>query len=413
MDMQAEIVAVGTELLLGQIANTNGQWISSQLATKGIGVYFHQVVGDNHERLKSVIIQALERSNLILITGGLGPTDDDLTREVVSEVVGKKLIENEAVLADIKDYFNRTNRPMSENNSKQALVIDGAVVIRNPIGTAPGMLIEYQQSLIVLMPGVPSEMKNMVTDSILPYLEEKYQLNDVIESKMLRCIGIGESQLETEVKDLIENQTNPTIAPLAADGEVALRITAKASSKESAKQLIETMETEIHNRIGQYIYGSDDQKLIDVIINQLKKENATIAGAESLTGGKFADQFVSIPGSSQVFNGSLVSYSNSAKINALGVNQATIDQYGVVSKQTAYEMAKQAKRAFNSTYALSFTGVAGPEPLEGQPVGTVYICLYHNENDYQTHTCHFSKPRNIVRELAVKRGLELIYKYLK
>jgi len=413
MTIKAEIVAVGTELLLGQITNTNGQWISEKLATKGIGVYFHQVVGDNKARIKSTLSQALDRSDLIFITGGLGPTDDDLTREIVAELVGQELIENDEILAQLKQYFEQTNRVMSKNNYKQAQVIAGAQVIPNPIGTAPGMMVEYQSSLLILMPGVPSEMKYMMTEYVLPFLEKNYQLKEVIVSKMLRCIGIGEAQLETKVKNLIEQQSNPTIAPLAADGEVALRLTALASSKAEANRLIEAKETELQALIGSYIYGSDEQTLAEVVIDRLKEKNQTIAGAESLTGGKFADQIVSIPGSSRIFNGSLISYTEDAKISALGVNRSTIDQYGMVSKQTAYEMAKRAQEVFNSTYGISFTGVAGPDLLEGQPVGTVFVCLYHSDSDYFIEKFHFSKPRNIIRSLSVKKGLEMIYQYLK
>ncbi len=413
MTIKAEIIAIGTELLLGQIANTNGQWISEQLATKGVGVFFHQVVGDNDERVKSALYHALERSDLIFITGGLGPTDDDLTREIVAKIVGQDLVENADLLAGLKNYFKQTNRPLSKNNYKQAQVIKGAEIIPNPIGTAPGMIINYQSSLLILMPGVPSEMRYMMTEYILPFLEKNYQLEEVIVSKMLRFIGIGESQLETQVKTLIEQQSNPTIAPLAADGEVALRLTAMANSTAEAQRLIKAKEKEVKALVGSYIYGSDEQSLTEVVINLLKKRNETISGAESLTGGKFADQFVSVPGSSQVLNGSLVSYTEEAKISALGVKQETIDQYGVVSKQTAYEMAKRAKQAFNSTYGISFTGVAGPDTLEGQPVGTVFVCFYQSDTEYTVHEFHFSKPRNIIRALSVKKGLEIIYQHLK
>lgn len=412
MAIMAEIIAIGTELLLGQIANTNGQWISQQLASRGIGVYYHQVVGDNEQRVLDVLKQAHQRSKLIIITGGLGPTEDDLTKEMVAQFVRKDLVEDQAILAKIKAYFEQSNRQITENNYKQAMVIEGATTIPNPYGTAPGLIVPYQSSHFILLPGVPSEMKHMMTESVLPFLETTYSLNEVIVSKMLRCIGIGESQLETYVKDLIEAQSNPTIAPLAADGEVALRLTAKAESAERANQLITEKEKEISARIGQYIYSSNDQSLNETIVELLKEKNETIAVAESLTGGKFSDALVSVPGASQVFKGSIVSYALEAKIEVLGIDQAIIEEYGTVSEQTAYQMAKQAKKKFNTTYGISFTGVAGPESVEGKPVGTVYLCLYQSDESYEVKLINYSNNREIIRQRTIKKGFELIYNNL-
>lgn len=411
--VKAEIIAVGTELLLGQIANTNAQWISQQLATKGIGVYYHQVVGDNRERLLSVLAEAVKRSNLILISGGLGPTDDDLTRETVAEFVGQNLSEDEEALTQVERYFQRTNREMTVNNRKQAQLITGATLIPNKVGTAPGMIVDFQGSTIVMMPGVPSELKNMMTASVLPYLSDRFELNDVIVSKMLRFIGIGESQLETEVKSLIEQQSNPTIAPLASDGEVALRLTAKAGSVARANQLITATQAELEALVGSYIYGYDDQSLSEVVIDLLTKQSATVAAAESLTGGRFADAFVTIPGAGHVLKGSIVSYTPDAKVNVLGIDQTIIELHGMVSEQCALQMAKQAKEKFNTTYGISFTGVAGPDQLEGKEPGTVYICLYQSEDNYLLQLYHFPKNRELVRNRSVKKGLELLYQTLK
>lgn len=411
--IKAEIIAVGTELLLGQIANTNGQWISQQLATRGISVYYHHTVGDNEKRMEAVFRHALSRSQLIIITGGLGPTDDDITREVVAKLVKQNLVENEQVLREIKDYFRRSNRVMAENNFKQAKIINGAQIIPNLIGTAPGMIVPYQDAHFVLLPGVPSEMKQMMIETVLPYFENLYTLHDVIVSKMLRCVGIGESQLEMKLKSLITAQTNPTIAPLASDGEVALRLTAMADSTDRAQYLIEQKEKEIEAIVGQYIYGSDDQTLSEVVVQLLKEKGQSIASAESLTGGRFADAIVSISGASQVFKGGIVSYTPDAKENVLGISRATIDQYGVVSEQTAYQMAKQAKEKFNTTYGISFTGVAGPDKLENKSVGRVYICLYLSSHDYQMKVFDFPQNREMIRNRTVKKGLELLYEKLK
>ncbi|WP_440895386.1 competence/damage-inducible protein A [Amphibacillus sp. Q70] len=413
MMINAEIVAVGTELLLGQIANTNAQWISQQLAARGISVYHHQVVGDNEGRMSDVFKHALRRSQLIFITGGLGPTDDDISREVVAKLVDQHLIEDEQILAGITAYFARTNRQMSENNYKQAKIIKGAEVIPNSIGTAPGMIVPYQEARFILLPGVPSEMKQMMIETVLPYLEEIYALQDVIVSKMLRCVGIGESQLEMQLKELIAEQTNPTIAPLASDGEVALRLTAMADSTEKAKHLIEQKEQEIKTIAGKYIYGSDDQTLNEVVVQLLKESGQSISSAESLTGGRFADSLVSISGASHVFQGSIVSYTSDAKENVLGIEHSIIEQHGMVSEQTAYQMAKLTKEKFNTTYGISFTGVAGPAILENKAVGTVYICLYRSAQDYQIEVFDFPKNRELIRNRSVKKGLELVYNKLK
>lgn len=411
--IKAEIIAVGTELLLGQILNSNGQWMSEQLAKRGVDVYYHQVVGDNEERMMSVFHHALERSNLIFITGGLGPTDDDITRDVIAKLVDESLIEDNKALAKIKEYFKNTNRQMANNNYKQAQIIEGAKIINNPVGTAPGMIVPYQDAQFILLPGVPIEMKAMMEETVLPYFEGLYNLEDVIFSKMIRCIGIGESQLEMEVKLLIEKQTNPTIATLTTDGEVALRLTAKAKSTEEANRLISEKETEINRLIGQYVYGYDDQTLNEVIVELLKGKGQTISSAESLTGGRFSEAMVSVPGASQVFKGSIVSYTQEAKENVLGVERSILEQYGMVSEETAYQMAKQAKEKFNTTFGIGFTGVAGPELLEGQAVGTVYICLYLSDQDYRVEKLQFLENREVIQSRSVKKGLEFLFQRLK
>ncbi|SEO31296.1 nicotinamide-nucleotide amidase [Amphibacillus marinus] len=407
--INAEIIGVGTELLLGQISNTNAQWLSEQLATKGIGVYYHHVVGDNHKRLLDVFKLAARRSDLVFVTGGLGPTDDDLTRETLAEFVGKPLCQNEQALADLEYFFKRTDRDMTENNLKQTMVIEGAQIIRNHAGTAPGMIVPFQDCHFIIMPGVPNEMKTMMKEQILPSLSEMLKLHDVIVSRMVKFIGIGESQLEMRVKPLIDQQSNPTIAPLATEGEVALRVTAKAHTKLEADELINQTLAQINDYVGEYIYGYDEESISDVIVKWLSEHHKTLAAAESLTGGRFADAFVSVLGAGHVFNGSLVSYTADAKAGALGVQQATIDREGMVSKQCAYEMAKRAKELFNASYGISFTGVAGPDPLEGKEVGTVYICLYTDSDNYIIEQFSFPKSREIVRNRSVKKGLQLIY----
>ena len=411
--LQAEIIGVGTELLLGQIANTNAQWISEVLANQGISVYHHQVVGDNHDRIYRSFKLAKSRSDIVLVTGGLGPTDDDLTREVLSDFTKRALYQDESVLAQLEAFFKRRNRTMSENNRKQANVIEGATIIPNDAGTAPGMIVIDDDTTFIIMPGVPTEMKKMMEDTVLPYLKKTFQLHDVIVSKMVRFIGIGESQLEMEVKDLIEQQSNPTIAPLASDGEVALRITARAETTDEANRLIEASETTLLARVGQYAYGFNSESIADVVVKQLAKKNLTLAAAESLTGGRFSDAIVSVPGASQVFKGSIISYSNDAKINLLGVKEDTLLSFGAVSKETAIEMAKQAKSKLGTDLGISFTGVAGPEPLEGHEAGTVFICIYHDKDHYRVEKFAFVNHRELTRTRAVKKALEWLHYFLQ
>ncbi len=319
--LQAEIIGVGTELLLGQIANTNAQWISEVLANQGISVYHHQVVGDNHDRIYRSFELAKSRSDVVLVTGGLGPTDDDLTREVLSDFTKRELHQDEKALEQLETFFKRRNRTMSENNRKQANVIEGATMIRNDAGTAPGMIVIDDETTFIIMPGVPTEMKKMMEDTVLPYLRETFQLQDVIVSKMLRFIGIGESQLEMEVKYLIEQQSNPTIAPLASDGEVALRLTARARTIEEANHLIEVSEASLLARVGQYMYGFNNETIADVVVKQLVKKDLTLAAAESLTGGRFSDAIVSIPALAKCLKGASLVTVMKRKLNFSGLRK--------------------------------------------------------------------------------------------
>lgn len=411
--LKAEIIGVGTELLLGQIANTNAQWISEVLANQGISVYYHQVVGDNEKRLFDTFSLAANRSDLVFVTGGLGPTDDDLTRDVLSDFTEKTLYQDPYVVEQLEVFFKKRGRAMSVNNMKQANVIEGATLIPNGAGTAPGMIVHHQQTTFIIMPGVPNEMKKMMEDTVLPYLRETFDLQDVILSKMIRFIGIGESQLEMEVKDLIDAQTNPTIAPLASDGEVALRITAKAETAHIAQQLIKHIEEALYLRVGQYIYGYNQETIAEVVVQGLNNQGLTLSAAESLTGGKFSDALIAVSGASQVFKGGVVSYSNDVKIKTLGVKEETIMQHGAVSEQTALEMARQVKRLLNTDVSVSFTGVAGPNYLEDHPPGTVYICLYQSDEHYRLEKFEFVNHRELIRTRAVKKALEWLHIFLQ
>src|SRR5690606_16442668 len=308
--MNAEIIAVGSELLLGQIANTNAQFLSKQLAEIGINVYYHTVVGDNPARLADVIKISQSRSDLIIFTGGLGPTKDDLTKETIAKMLDKQLVFDEDALHSIEDYFKRTNRHMTENNKKQALVIDGSTILPNDHGMAPGMALEVNKITYMLFPGPPKELNPMFLSYGAPFLLESLGVVERIESRVLRFFGIGESQLETELEDLIDNQTNPTIAPLAGDGEVTIRLTAKHSSLEAANQLLDETEAEILKRVGPFLYGYDSTSLVSEVMNKLKSTKLTIASAESLTGGLFTEDLTNLAGSSAVVKGGIVCYTN-------------------------------------------------------------------------------------------------------
>lgn len=412
VQLNAEIIGVGTELLLGQIANTNAQWISDVLANHGISVYYHQVVGDNHQRIFDAFQLAENRSDVVIVTGGLGPTDDDLTRDVLCDFTNRSFYQDAAVLKQLEAFFTKRHRTMSSNNMKQANVIEGAEIIPNEAGTAPGMILKHKETTFIILPGVPTEMKKMMQDTVLPYLRETYDLEDVIVSKMIRFIGIGESQLEMDIKDLIEQQSNPTIAPLASDGEVALRLTAQADTLVEANRLITSTEDALTERVGQYIYGFNSETIAAVVVRELAKKGLTLSAAESITGGRFCDAIVTVPGASQVFKGGIVSYSQQAKADVLGINKNTLQAFGTVSKETAIDMAKQAKEKLDTDLAVSFTGVAGPDQVENHPPGTVFICLYYDEENYRVEKFSFVNHRDLIRTRAVKKALEWLFHFL-
>ncbi|WP_407271508.1 competence/damage-inducible protein A [Radiobacillus sp. PE A8.2] len=409
---KAEIIAVGTELLLGQITNTNAQWLSERLAEQGLNVYYHGVVGDNFERVKTTFLQANDRSDIVIVTGGLGPTDDDLTREAFQAVANLSVYEDKSTMDKIISYYNKSKKQMTPNNRKQSLVFEGATVLSNSAGMAPGMIVEYNQVIWVFMPGVPKEMKAITTEHVMPFLKEKLQLSTVIESRMLRFIGIGESQLEHDLKQLILDQKNPTIAPLASEGEVAIRITAKADSSSTAKDLIDSTEKKILEIAGDHFYGHDQDTIQTKVFNRLKETQQTIAAAESLTGGRFTDELISIPGASEVCMGGVVCYSKHVKQTLLRVSKQTLDTHGTVSQACATELAQNVQHLLGADIGISFTGVAGPSVEEGKPVGKVFISIYNKSGNLLTKECHFQGNRDAIRNRAVKKGFELLYQQL-
>lgn len=412
MNIRTEIIAVGSELLLGQIVNSNAQFLSQQLAELGMNVYYHTVVGDNPTRLEQAIDVAKKRSNIIIFTGGLGPTKDDLTKETISNALGKKLVFDQEALDSIENYFVQSKRIMSENNKKQALVLEGSYILKNDFGMAPGMALEADQTIYMLLPGPPSEMKPMFKNYGREYFQKQLGFQEKIISRVLRYFGIGESQLETDIQDIIDEQVNPTVAPLAGDGEVTLRLTAKHVDELVANQLLNELEQKINQRVGEFFYGYEQTTLPLELKKLLLEKQKTISAAESLTGGMFSEQITALDGVSQFFKGSIVSYSNQMKAQILKVSPQTLQEYGAVSEQCAKEMADQIRKLSNSDIGISFTGVAGPEPHEGQPVGTVFIGISMQNRGTQVYSFHFVGTRKGIRVRTVKYGCHYLVKLL-
>jgi len=373
--MKAEIIAIGTEILLGDIVNTNSQYISKRLADLGIFVYHQSVVGDNPERIKEAYALAFSRADLVIATGGLGPTKDDLTKEMAAEYFNREMVVDKESLDKIEQFFKRLNRPNVEGNRKQAYFPKGSIIIPNDHGTAPGCIIEDGNKIMIMMPGPPREMVPMFENQVVPYLK-KFQ-DGVLVSKVLRVQGLGESGMEDMVKDIMDAQTNPTIAPYAKDGEAILRITAKANSTEEAEKLIEPVEQQIRQRLGDNIYGVGDTSIEEVVAQMLIEKKLTIATAESCTGGLLAGKLINYPGISAVFMEGAVTYSNESKMKRLGVRKETLEKFGAVSEQTACEMAQGIARNAGTDIGLSVTGIAGPDGgTDQKPVGLVYVGLY-------------------------------------
>ena len=363
--------------MLGQIVNTNAQYLSKQMASLGVNVYFQTVVGDNASRMASVFEQCKERSSILLISGGLGPTMDDITKEVLASVLGLEMVFDESVWQEITAYFTRVGRAMTANNRRQAFVIEGSVVMHNPYGTAPGILVERDAHVYALLPGPPRELIPMFEDQVKPYLvEHGYAGREVIHSKLLRICGLGESMVEDMVKDIMASSEQPTIAPYASLGEVQLRVTSKTKDIGEARRLVDGMTRILCDRLGDNVFGFDEVNLERAAGARLKKLGLTLSLAESCTGGLVGHRITSVPGSSEYFLGGVVSYSNEAKKSLLGVSAETLATHGAVSLETAREMVDGAMRAFGSDIGIAITGVAGPSGGSlKKPVGTVCIAL--------------------------------------
>lgn len=411
--MQAEIIAVGTELLLGQIVNTNAQFLSQQLAGIGINVHFHATVGDNPKRLEKIIRQAEARADILIFTGGLGPTEDDLTKETVSDVTGVPLELHRPSLSRLEAYFNKRGRKMTDNNRKQAYVFVDGTVFHNENGTAPGLAVKAHGRHYILLPGPPRELKPMFSKHVLSYLKELLPEETVVHSRVLRFFGIGESQLETEIAHIIRKQHNPTIASLAKEGEVTLRLTARARTVQEAESLIERPEKEIRKIVGRHLYGTGDTSLAEAVVKRLADLDRRVALAESCTGGLLAHMITSVPGSSAVFPGGIVCYSRQSKADWLGVPDAVMKEHGTVSEPVARRLAENVRDRLNSDYGIGITGVAGEEPVEGKPSGLIYIGLALPGKSAEVHRLQLAGLRHRIQTQAAKQALFMLFQQIK
>lgn len=404
--MRCELISVGTEILLGDIVNTNAQYLAKELANMGIDVYYQSVVGDNKDRMLKAFEEGLSRSDMIITTGGLGPTKDDMTKELACEYFGLECQLHEESLKEIKEYFKRMERDWVSSNEKQAYFPKEAKILKNNNGTAPGAILEKENKIIIVLPGPPSEMKPMFNESVKPYLETL--TGYTIVSEIVRIYGVGESKVEKIVGDLIDNGTNPTVAPYAKEGEVTLRVTAKGKSKKECTELIKPVIKEIENRLGDTIYNFGEEGLNLTVAKMLVEKELTIGTSESCTGGLLGATLIDYPGISSVFLEGAITYSNEAKMRTLGVKEETLRKFGAVSEETAKEMAEGIKTRCGSYIGISTTGIAGPDGgTEDKPVGLVYIGVTIGDKTVVTRNV-FNGNRNAVRRRACLKALDMV-----
>ena len=408
----AEILCVGTELLLGEVVNTNAAFISRELARLGISVYRSSMVGDNPTRLAEAVKTALSSADLLVMSGGLGPTYDDLTKETVAEALGLPMVRDENILLDIKNYFASTGRIAPPNNDKQADIPEGALALPNETGTAPGIFIEKDNKVVVLLPGPPFELEPMFEEYVFPRL--RAMSDSILVSHNMHIMGMGESDVEMHLIDLMKNSANPTLAPYAKEGEMRLRVSALASNEvEGEKMCTEMMEKVKNSPVGAYIYAIDADNIERIVVESLKEKGMTVAVAESCTGGFLGKRITDIPGSSAVFSGGFITYSNESKMKLLGVKKETLDLYSAVSEQTACEMAFGARTSLGADIGISITGEAGPcaDPSTNQPVGTVFIGISMEEKNYAVLLkISPSRSREYIRTVAGSRALREVLK---
>lgn len=405
--MTVELISVGTELLMGSIVNTNAQFLAEECAALGFSVYHQSTVGDNEARLTEELQRALERSDVVILSGGLGPTEDDLTKETAAKVCGMSLKEDAHTKKMIKEYFESVKRDISDNNWKQALVPEGAIVLDNANGTAPGIIMEKDGKSVILLPGPPNELTKMFKRQVEPYLKKK--MPKALVSVMVKLCGIGESKAETLIRDLIDSQTNPTIATYAKVGEVHLRVTAQANTEKEAEKLVKPVVEELKKRFGMAVYTTKEKETLEeTVVKLLKKYDLTLTTAESCTGGMLSSRIINVPGASDIFKTGFITYSNKAKRKLLGVGKDTLKKYGAVSKETAKEMAKGGIFATEADICAAITGIAGPDGgTEEKPVGLVYIGCYFGDK-VSVYENHFRGDREKIREQSAIRALDCV-----
>lgn len=409
--MKTAILSVGTEILFGQIVNTNTVYLSRELNALGHDVMYHYVVGDNPERLSDIIRLAFRDCDLVITTGGLGPTEDDLTKEVACETLNDEMVMNDEQLKILKARFGKTGSEMTPNNFKQACFPSRAEILKNPQGTAPGFILENGGKYMICMPGPPREMTFMFEHEVKPFLASRS--DGVIYYRTVRTYGIGESSLKTELLDLIDVQTDPTLATYAKEGEAQVRIASKRRTEAEAEVAVEEMIEKVRDRIGEYIYSTDDEDLAEVVGRKLMERDITISSAESCTGGLFAKTLIDIPGISQVFDRGLVTYSNRAKVEELGVKSATIEKFGAVSEETAREMCEGLAHVSGSDICVSVTGVAGPDGgTEEKPVGLVYIGAVFNGRTVVIEKRFRNISRAWIRNASMLAMMSLVNEFL-
>ena len=412
MSHTVEILSVGTELLLGNIANLDAQILSQGLSALGLNVYWHTVVGDNPQRAKEAVSLAKARADIIITTGGLGPTCDDLTKNVLAEAFGKKLVYDEGSAQRIKSYFQRTGRTMTENNLQQAMLPEGCTILENDWGTAPGCAFEAEGVHVIMLPGPPSECRPMFQYRAVPYLQQFSE--GVIASHTLKLFGIGESQMEAQLREQMNTMQNPTLAPYAKEGECELRVTAKAATQEEAQALLLPTVEQVKALFGPLVYGVDVPSLEYVVLEGLKARRLTLGCAESCTGGLIAKRITDVPGASQVFKGGIVSYTNAVKANILHVPEELLKQFGAVSAQVALAMARGARTALGCDLAVSSTGVAGPDKDDrGNDVGTAFVAIATPEGEYVRALHLGTRPmRERLRTQIAHHAFDLARRYL-
>ncbi len=405
--MKCEIISVGTELLLGNILNTNSKYLSERLASLGLDVYNHITVGDNENRLKSVVDDAFKRSDLLVFTGGLGPTDDDMTRETVASAMNLPIHVDNEILFKIESFFKKIGRPMADINKKQANVPLGAKVLENSNGTAPGLILSSNGKYAVLLPGPPSEMIPLFEEKVVDWIKSITN-SQVIESRILRIVGIGESSVQERLQHIFDNQSNPSLAPYAKNSEVHLRITAKAKNTEEAINLIKPMENEILEILGDAVYAFDNSSLEETVVSLAKSKKLTLATAESCTGGLISSRITDVSGSSDIFLGGVVSYSNDLKISILKINEETLNKFGAVSAEVAFQMAEGARAITGADIGISSTGIAGPNGGSVEkPIGLSYIAISTSEGTEVFKNMAFGNREKIKWQTST-RALDII-----